>query len=97
MQAAAALTPSEDATSPTSQGRAELVELACAFANSMTLPLIYCTAMLPAADASAAATYIGAYFAAWAPLMWWRGPSVLQGPHLRKGRGTDGVGESLTH
>jgi hypothetical protein len=82
-QAASALLPKSQGTP---EGLPQLTQLACAFGNTVTLPLMYLMTMLPAADASRATGFMSLFHAAWSPCLWVFGYRSIQGTGKPKGR-----------
>ncbi|KAF6263300.1 hypothetical protein COO60DRAFT_1458208 [Scenedesmus sp. NREL 46B-D3] len=64
-----------------------LTRLACAFGNTVTLPLMYLMTMLPAADAGRATGFMSLFHAAWSPCLWVFGYRSIQGAGKPKGGG----------
>ncbi|KAK9807714.1 hypothetical protein WJX72_007038 [[Myrmecia] bisecta] len=78
-------------------GTRQLVLAACSFGNSLTLPLVFLTSLLPAAAADRAAGYTALFLMGWSPLLWSLGYQLLGGagtPRVKRvGLGTaDDVG-----
>lgn len=61
-------------------GKTEVVIMACAFGNSLTLPLAYLDALLSGPAFERAVGYTALTALAWAPLMWGLGQALLIGP-----------------
>lgn len=53
---------------------------ACAFGNTFTLPLVFLTEVLGAANADVIAGYIALYLVGWTPLLWTVGFLIIAGP-----------------
>ena len=60
-------------------GARELTAAACAFGNSLTLPLVFLAALLPAAAFDRAAGYTALFLLGWSPLLWSVGLRLLRG------------------
>lgn len=73
--AARALQPPEP---PIPQGTLEMVTAACMFGNSMTLPLVFLSSLLPPVVSARAVGFLALYQMAWSPLLWSLGPRVLR-------------------
>ncbi|CAL8465949.1 g5485 [Coccomyxa elongata] len=58
-------------------GTRELVRAACTFGNSLTLPLVFLNALLPAAAFDRAVGYTALFLTGWSPLLWSLGYSQL--------------------
>jgi predicted permease len=54
-----------------------MVAAACAFGNSLTLPLVFLSSLLPAAAYDRAVGYTALFLAAWSPLLWSLGYAQL--------------------
>jgi predicted permease len=67
VQAASALIPTNQQPPV---GLQQLIELSCAFGNSLTLPLLFCSTMLTGDAPLRATAYISLFHAAWSPLLW---------------------------
>ncbi|CAL6395488.1 unnamed protein product [Bathycoccus prasinos] len=55
---------------------------ACAFGNTFTLPLVFLTEVLGAANADVIAGYIALYLVGWTPLLWTVGFLIIAGPAM---------------
>ena len=62
---------------PAHAGTRELVSAACTFGNSLTLPLVFLNALLPAAAFDRAVGYTALFLTGWSPLLWSLGYSQL--------------------
>ena len=62
--------------------------MACAFGNSLTLPLAYLDALLSGPALERAVGYTALTALAWAPLMWGLGQALLISPPSEPQRGT---------
>ena len=51
----------------------------CAFGNSLTLPLVFLLALLPAAAADRATGYLALFMMGWSPMLWTFGLQLLGG------------------
>jgi len=60
-------------------GARELTAAACAFGNSLTLPLVFLAALLPAGAFDRAAGYTALFLVGWSPLLWSVGLRLLRG------------------
>ena len=49
----------------------------CAFGNSLTLPLVFLLALLPAAAADRATGYLALFMMGWSPMLWSFGLQLL--------------------
>lgn len=58
-------------------GTTELVSTACTFGNSLTLPLVFMSSLMPAADFDRAVGYTALFLTGWSPLLWSLGYSQL--------------------
>ena len=58
-------------------GTRQLVQTCCAFGNSVTLPLIFLTALLPSAAADRATGYLALFMMGWSPMLWTFGLYLL--------------------
>lgn len=71
-----------------------VVTLACAFGNSFTLPLVFLSEVLPAAQLDVAASYIALFLVGWSPALWGIGYQILNmGVKAPKERSEDDVPE----
>jgi predicted permease len=72
-----------------------VVTLACAFGNSFTLPLVFLSDVLPAAQLDVAASYVALFLVGWSPALWSIGYHILnmgvKAPKSDKERSADGV------
>jgi hypothetical protein len=83
-QAAPALLPPSSGVLP---GLPLLLELACSFGNTVTLPLLYLAAMLPAAEAGRAIGIMSLFHAAWSPCLWVFGYARVQAASRQQRQG----------
>ena len=58
-------------------GARELTAAACAFGNTLTLPLVFLAALLPAAACERAVGYTALFLMGWSPLLWSLGYQLL--------------------
>ena len=58
-------------------GTRRLVMSCCAFGNSLTLPLVFLLALLPAAAADRATGYLALFMMGWSPMLWSFGLQLL--------------------
>ena len=58
-------------------GARELTAAACAFGNTLTLPLVFLAALLPAAAYERAVGYTALFLMGWSPLLWSVGYQLL--------------------
>ncbi|GJP62396.1 hypothetical protein CLOP_g19466, partial [Closterium sp. NIES-67] len=66
-------------------GRKEAVVMsACAFGNSLTLPLVFLATLLSKADADRAAGYLALFMVGWSPTFWTLGYSMFTGGDSRQ-------------
>ncbi|DBA74521.1 TPA: hypothetical protein ACH3X2_000978 [Trebouxia sp. C0005] len=59
------------------EGTRRLVMSCCAFGNSLTLPLVFLLALLPAAAADRATGYLALFMMGWSPMLWSFGLQLL--------------------
>ncbi len=64
-------------TSAGTTGARELTAAACAFGNSLTLPLVFLAALLPAGAYERAVGYTALFLMGWSPLLWSVGLQLL--------------------
>ena len=64
-----------------------LVTLVCAFQNCLSLPMLYLSCMLPAAEAARAAAATSVYYSTWAPLLYAVGFSAFRRQQRREEMG----------
>ncbi|KAJ7546285.1 hypothetical protein O6H91_08G033600 [Diphasiastrum complanatum] len=57
--------------------RESLVMAACAFGNSVTLPLVLLSGILPSEEISRAAGYLSLYLVGWSPALWTFGYQII--------------------
>ena len=69
-----------DGAQPEAPHAWRLVVAASAFGNSVTLPLLFLTQLLPAAEAARAAGLCALFMVGWSPLLWSAGWRVLAPP-----------------
>ncbi|KAK9839222.1 hypothetical protein WJX81_002161 [Elliptochloris bilobata] len=62
---------------PAQAGAQEMTAAACAFGNSLTLPLVFLAALLPAAAYERAVGYTALFLMGWSPLLWSVGYKLL--------------------
>jgi len=59
------------------RGLRELVQLSCAFGNTLTLPLVFLYTLLPAASADSAVAVTALFLAGWSPCLWSIGYEIV--------------------
>eukprot|EP00898_Chlorokybus_atmophyticus_P000668 jgi/Chlat1/1601/Chrsp124S01862 len=59
--------------------QAKIVTAACAFGNSMTLPLVYMTTLLSGAEMDRCVGYVALFLLGWSPWLWSLGYNLLLG------------------
>lgn len=59
------------------RGTKELVQLSCAFGNTLTLPLVFILALLPSAAADSAVAFIALFLVGWSPCLWSVGYEIV--------------------
>eukprot|EP00850_Spirogloea_muscicola_P014387 SM000103S09479 [mRNA] locus=s103:177162:180399:- [translate_table: standard] len=59
--------------------RGAVVTAACAFGNSLTLPLVYLTGVLTDVEADRAAGYLALFMVGWSPALWSVGYRIITG------------------
>lgn len=57
--------------------REGLITAACAFGNTVTLPLVFLNGVLPREDYSSAAGYLALYVVGWSPCLWTLGYKII--------------------
>ena len=56
-----------------------MIELACAFGTTVTLPLVYLSTLLPGPAYQRAVGYTAVFLTGWSPLLWSYGFRLLGG------------------
>ena len=70
-------TPGNKSACGSHAGTRQLVMSCCAFGNSLTLPLVFLLALLPAAAADRATGYLALFMMGWSPMLWSFGLQLL--------------------
>ncbi|GJP36574.1 hypothetical protein CLOM_g21065 [Closterium sp. NIES-68] len=70
--------------------REAVLMAACAFGNSIALPLVFLTALLTDADADRAAGYLALFMVGWSPTFWTYGYNLFTGGDAAQGEGQAG-------